>query len=421
MGRFGSMRTRRDVIKGALAGGAYVAPAIVSASLPEVVSAATPPPTTPPPTVAPPLPVAADLTLAKTVNAARPNVGETITFALTLGNNGPNAATGVAVTDRLPASLAFVSSTPSQGTYDPAAGIWTVGALAVGAVATLAIRATVTAPGAMTNTATTTGGAPPDPVAANNSASVIVTPQQADLALTKVVSNPSPLPRNTATFLTTLTNAGPDAATNVTVADAIPAGTSFVSATPSQGTYSSAAGLWTVGTLAAGASATLRLTVVFTPPLPAPLAVTNQASVAHSDPFDPVAANNSATATYTPPGVALLVDVSAILPAAPHNIAMNLFNLGTNGATNVVVRVAVNAPYTLANLAITSAPPGTTFVAVDARTALLTIPSLPSLASAALTFDAPGPPGTLTLTATVVDVDQFDAGPGTFSDSVPVV
>ena len=49
-----------------------------------------------------------------------PNVGDTITFTVTLTNNGPNAATSVQVTDLLPAGLTFVSATPSQGTYDPA-------------------------------------------------------------------------------------------------------------------------------------------------------------------------------------------------------------------------------------------------------------------------------------------------------------
>src|SRR5207249_761257 len=82
---------------------------------------------------------------------AAPNVGQTVTFTLVLSNAGPNAATNVAVTDLLPAGLAFVSANPGQGSYDAATGVWTVGTVASGGVATLQITARVTQPGAITN------------------------------------------------------------------------------------------------------------------------------------------------------------------------------------------------------------------------------------------------------------------------------
>ena len=44
-----------------------------------------------------------------------------------------------------------------------------------------------------------------------------------------------------------MSNNGPDAATNVTLQDLLPAGVTFVSATPSQGTYNSGTGVWNVG------------------------------------------------------------------------------------------------------------------------------------------------------------------------------
>ena len=75
----------------------------------------------------------ADLSVTKTVSDATPNVGDQITFTVTLSNQGPDAATGVQVTDLLPAGVSFVSATPSQGTYDSTTGLWDVGALANGA------------------------------------------------------------------------------------------------------------------------------------------------------------------------------------------------------------------------------------------------------------------------------------------------
>ena len=50
----------------------------------------------------------------------------------------------------------------------------------------------------------------------------------------------------------TLTNNGPDAATNVSVTDQLPDGVTFVAATPSQGSYDSSTGVWAVGSVNAG-------------------------------------------------------------------------------------------------------------------------------------------------------------------------
>src|SRR4029077_4712115 len=124
-------------------------------------------------------------------------------------NNGPSNATGVQVTDLLPAGLTFVSAVPSVGTYTSGTGLWNIGAMANGANATLSIVATVTGTTAVTNTATKTAETQPDQTAANNSASATVTGQAADIAITKTVSNPTPNFGANVTFTITATNNGP--------------------------------------------------------------------------------------------------------------------------------------------------------------------------------------------------------------------
>jgi uncharacterized repeat protein (TIGR01451 family) len=118
-----------------------------------------------------------DLSLTKVVNDPTPPFGSNVTFTLTVSNPGATAATGVVVTDLLPAGLAFVSATPSQGIYTSGTGLWTVGAVAGGGSATLAIVAAVNAITAVTNTASITAFDQVDPNLTNNTASATVTPE----------------------------------------------------------------------------------------------------------------------------------------------------------------------------------------------------------------------------------------------------
>jgi uncharacterized repeat protein (TIGR01451 family) len=85
----------------------------------------------------------ADLVVTKTVDDTSPHEGDTIEYTVTVTNNGSDRATGVQVTDLLPAGLTFVSGSATQGSYDEPSGLWDVGSLAVGESAVLHIRATV--------------------------------------------------------------------------------------------------------------------------------------------------------------------------------------------------------------------------------------------------------------------------------------
>src|SRR5262249_29251263 len=154
--------------------------------------------------------------------------------------------------------LGFQGATPSQGTYNPATGVWTVGTLANGATATLTVTATVNNVRPLRNAAAADGDQfDPDPD--DNTDAVIVWPQFADLGIRKSVNNAGPNVGDTVTFTLTVANRGLNTATNVVVNDLLPAGLTFVSATPSQGTYNNVTGIWTVGTLARGATATLTI------------------------------------------------------------------------------------------------------------------------------------------------------------------
>jgi uncharacterized repeat protein (TIGR01451 family) len=233
----------------------------------------------------------AELAVTKAVAPTAANLGEVVTFTVTLTNNGPTAATGVEVSDVLSAGLTFQSATPSQGTYDSATGLWTVGTVSAGAPQTLAIRAALTEPTTQTNTATVTHSDQPDPDTANNSAFAVVRLALADLAVAKSASNTTPSVGDTVTFTVTLTNNGPDAATGVAVSDALSAGLVFISATPSQGAFNSVTGLWSVGSVATGTPQTLEIVARVV----SAGSQSNTATIAHSDQSDPDSSNNTAS------------------------------------------------------------------------------------------------------------------------------
>jgi uncharacterized repeat protein (TIGR01451 family) len=98
-------------------------------------------------------------------------------FTIDVRNIGPDTATNVVVTDRLPPGLTFVSANPTQGTYDRATGRWSVGTLAPGATARLRITVRVTAAGSIANVATATQDQF-DPVLRNNLAAVSLLSRQ---------------------------------------------------------------------------------------------------------------------------------------------------------------------------------------------------------------------------------------------------
>src|SRR5262249_27100404 len=78
--------------------------------------------------------------------------------------------------------------------------------------------------------------------------------------------------------------------------DLLPAGVTFVSAAPSQGSYDPGTGLWDVGTLPAGAAATLVIQARVVSIVPE----TNTATVIPGGQIDPDLSNNTGSAGFTP-------------------------------------------------------------------------------------------------------------------------
>ncbi|MGB5598888.1 MAG: SdrD B-like domain-containing protein, partial [Thiothrix litoralis] len=83
-----------------------------------------------------------NVSLTKSTDKTEVKRGETVVYTLTVTNTGADTATGVAISDKLPAGVTWVSD-DGAGTYDNASGMWTIGELLKDTSKTLHITVTV--------------------------------------------------------------------------------------------------------------------------------------------------------------------------------------------------------------------------------------------------------------------------------------
>ncbi|WP_457617596.1 hypothetical protein, partial [Lutibacter sp.] len=137
-----------------------------------------------------------NLVTTKIVDNSTPNIGDTITYTLTVVNNGPSDATGVSLTDNLPIGLTYDSHLATGGTINTyIGGVWTIGNIAKGSSATLTISTTVNTDqggNTITNVTTAAVGNEVDPTNLGNDLSESIVVTSSDLVTSKVVSDTTP-------------------------------------------------------------------------------------------------------------------------------------------------------------------------------------------------------------------------------------
>ena len=245
---------------------------------------------------------AADLSVVKTVAPKTPVAGGALTYTLRVANHGPDDATGVTVTDPLPAKLTGPTATTSQGTCSIAAGTLTcaLGGLADGSSATIRVAGTVAAGTAgtkITNTATVTGDQP-DPDLGNNTSTVTATIQATRIHLTKTASPTSVTAGADVSFTIVLRVPGPVAATGVHVCDTLPATMSYVSFPG--GALVNGHACWTFASVASGGSRTMTITALVA--ADAPTGVEHNVVFARSGNAGTARAQAAVDVTALPPG-----------------------------------------------------------------------------------------------------------------------
>ena len=201
----------------------------------------------------------ADLEVVKLVSNATPKFGDEITWTIIVTNHGPDKAKAVNVTDKLPAGLRYTGH-EGPGVYDYSRGIWLIGDMEIGNTVKLVIRTIVDiSNGTIENIAVVNSTTPDNNTDNNIGNNTTKVNDDADLEIVKVVSNKNPKFGETITWTITVTNNGPSDAKNVRVTDKLPAGLIYNGA---NGNYDPITGLWIVGDLANGKSASLVITTI---------------------------------------------------------------------------------------------------------------------------------------------------------------
>ncbi len=278
----------------------------------------------------------ADLEVIKLVSNATPKKGDVITWTIIVTNHGPDKAVGVNVTDKLPAGLIYNGHDAEEGLYDPSKGIWIIGNMESGDSYKLFIRTIVDiSNGTIENIAVGNSSTPDNNTDNNKGNNTTTVNYDADLEIVKVVSNKNPKYGETITWTITVTNKGPSDAKNVRVTDKLPAGLIFNGA---NGNYNKDTGVWIVGDLANGKSASLVITTIVNI---TNTTIRNVANVT-SDTPDSNKTNNEANNTTDVDPKADLVVVKVVSNKNPHKgeiitWTVTVTNNGPDKAVNVRV------------------------------------------------------------------------------------
>ncbi len=394
-----------------------------------------------------------DLAVTKTDGKTTYVPGAPVTYTIVVTNNGPSFATQASVIDTLDPAIissatwtAVFTGTGSTGNPSGSGSLSEIINLAAGGTATYTVVAQTlpTATASLVNTVTVaTSNLSNDPNPANNTATdtnTVVLAPALDVVKSVVDLNGGfVVAGDTLRYTIVVSNAAGsparEAATNVTLADAIPTNTTYDgNLTFSQGTITGSQGAGVggnLGTIAAGGSATVSFDVTVNDPIPPKTVITNTATVSGTGQQSGLAVSaNDSVGIATPPASDLKVVKTApatYVPGSPLTYTIVVSNTGPTASTGAQIADALPVGVTgFSWTAVTAG--GATVAAPSGSGAIATTADLPVGGTVTFTVTAQTDPTrttAITNTATVTPTDgNPDPNPGdqtSTTTSTPVI
>jgi uncharacterized repeat protein (TIGR01451 family) len=197
-----------------------------------------------------PLNPMADLAVVKTAITSPVQLNGEESYTLVVTNNGPSDAVGVAVTDKLPPDLTFVSASPGCGANGTTVTCQAAALSAKTGMNTVTFRITVLVgphSGTTVVNAATVTSQTPDPNLANNTSTATTPVLHPVLKVVKRANKRKVANGDVVRYTITVTNVGGGIAVDATLCDRLPAGTTIASR--GRGHLINGRLCWTVGRL----------------------------------------------------------------------------------------------------------------------------------------------------------------------------
>ena len=309
-----------------------------------------------------------DLQLVKDDGVTAASPGQTLVYTLTITNVGTTSASGVVLTDTIPAHTSFVSASDG-GTESGGIVTWPATTLAGGG-ATITRTLTVTVDNPLAAGVATIdnaalvqddGASGPDVTPSDNDAADSdVVDAAPDVSIVKDDGLTVVAAGQTVVYTLTIQNVGDVDVTGVTVTDTVPAELTFVGAS-NLGTESAGVVSWPAFDLASGATVTRTVTFTVGAAVPEGTTITNTAQVADdgNNGADVDPSNNSSSDVDTVDNIVDLQLVKSqpgggLILGLPITYTLTYTNAGNVTATGVVITETVPTYTTFA--AVFSSP-----------------------------------------------------------------